>query len=204
MDPISVIALSLGAGWASGLNLYAAVLTLGILQDLGWVALPPGLQVLGSPVVLGAAAFMYGLEFFADKIPAVSTAWNALHTFIRIPAGALLAAASVAGVDPEWALAAALIGGSVAAGTHFAKAGSRFALAMLPLPFAGLAASLGEDVAAVAILWVALTHPVVLLVLLALFVALLIWLLPRLFRLAKRMFQTVARWIGGAKSSAAE
>ncbi|HEX9461143.1 MAG TPA: DUF4126 domain-containing protein [Alphaproteobacteria bacterium] len=204
MDPISVIALSLGAGWASGLNLYAAVLTLGVLQDLGWVALSPHLQVLGSPIVLSAAAFMYGLEFFADKIPVVSTAWNALHTFIRIPAGAVLAAASVAGVDPEWALAAALIGGSVAAGTHFAKAGSRFALAMLPLPFAAVAASLGEDLAAVAILWVALTHPVVLLVLLALFMALLIWLLPRLFRLAKRMFQTIARWIGGANSSAAE
>ena len=203
MDPISVIALSLGAGWASGLNLYAAVLTLGLLQDLGWVNLPPDLQVLGSPVVLTVVAVLYLVEFFADKVPGVSTAWNALHTFIRIPAGALLAAASVAGVDPDWALAAALIGGSVAAGTHAAKTGSRFALAMLPLPLAGMAISLGEDAAAVAIVWLALSHPIVLLVMLGLFVALLIWFLPRLFRLLRRMVQTVARWFSGAKEPAA-
>jgi Domain of unknown function (DUF4126) len=182
MDPISLIALSLGAGWASGLNLYAAVLTLGGLYDLGWIGLPPDLQVLGSPVVLATAAMLYVLEFGADKIPLVNTGWDALHTFIRIPAGALLAASSVADLGPEWTVAAALAGGSLAAGTHFAKAGSRALLATLPIPFLGFGASLGEDLAAVLIIWLAFAHPIALLVLLALFVALLIWLLPKLVR----------------------
>jgi len=200
MDPIAIIALSLGASWASGLNLYAAVLTLGILQDAGWVALPSHLQVLGSPVVLTVAAVLYLVEFFADKVPGVSTAWNAAHTFIRIPAAALLAAASVADIDPGWAFAAALIGGSVAAGTHFAKAGSRLAVGLIP--FTGLAASLAEDFSAVAIVWVALAHPVALLVLLALFVGLLIWLLPKLFAAVRRLAQTVAGWFGGRSNAA--
>ena len=194
MDPLSVLALSLGAGWASGLNLYAAVLTLGLLQDLGAVALPPDLQVLGSPVVVITAGALYALEFFADKIPGVSTAWDTLHTFIRIPAGALLAAASVAQLGHDWAFAAALLGGALAAGTHFAKTGSRAALAVLPL--AAWAAALGEDAAVVVILWLALAHPVVLLGLLALFVALLIWLLPKLFRAMRGLFRAIGRRIG--------
>ncbi len=202
MDPLSVLALSLGAGWASGLNLYAAVLTLGLLQDLGAVSLPPELQVLGSPVVLVVAGVLYFLEFFADKVPGVSTAWDALHTFIRVPAGALLAAASVAHIGPDWALAAALVGGSLAAGTHVAKAGSRAALALLPLPFAAWLASMGEDVAVVVVLWLALSHPLVFFGLLALFVAGLIWVLPKLLRALRGLLRTVGRWVGVAPSRA--
>lgn len=198
MDPLSLLALSLGAGWASGLNLYAAVLTLGVLQDLGIVALPPDLQVLGSPVVVVAAGGLYVLEFFADKVPAVSTAWDALHTFIRVPAGALLAAASMAHLGPDWALAAALLGGALAAGTHIAKFGGRAGLAVLPLPFAAWVASLGEDAAVVVGLWLALSHPVIFLGLLALFVALLAWLLPRLFRGARALLRFVGRRLGFA------
>jgi Domain of unknown function (DUF4126) len=194
MDPLSVLALSLGAGWASGLNLYAAVLTLGLLQDFGAVILPPDLQILGSPVVVITAAALYAVEFFADKIPGVSTAWDTLHTFIRIPVGALLAAASVAHLGPDWALAAALLGGALAAGTHFAKTGSRAALAALPL--AAWVASLGEDAAVVVILWLALVHPIVLLGLLALFTALLAWLLPKLFRAVRGVFRAIGRRIG--------
>ena len=194
MDPLSVLALSLGAGWASGLNLYAAVLTLGLLQDFGAVTLPPDLQILGSPVVVITAGALYAVEFFADKIPGVSTAWDTLHTFIRIPVGALLAAASVAHLGPDWALAAALLGGALAAGTHFAKTGSRAALAVLPL--AAWVASLGEDAAVVVILWLALVHPIVLLGLLALFTALLVWLLPKLFRAVRGVFRAIGRRIG--------
>ncbi len=200
MDPISIIALSLGTSWASGLNLYAAVLTLGILQDAGWIALPPHLQFLGSPVVLLAAGIMYLVEFVADKVPAVSVAWNTAHTFIRIPAAALLAAASVADVSRDWAFAAALIGGSLAAGTHVAKTGSRLAVGIIP--FTGLAASLAEDFSAVAIIWLAVTHPVVLLILLALFVALLVWLLPKLIRVIRRLGQTIAAWFRDRPKSA--
>ena len=200
MNPLSAFALSLGAGWASGLNLYAAILTLGLLQDLGAVALPPDLQVLGSPVVLLAAGSLYAVEFFADKIPGVSTAWDTLHTFIRIPLGAVLAAASVAHLGPDWALAAALLGGALAAGTHIAKAGSRAGLAILPLPFAAWGASLGEDAAVVVGLWLALSHPVLFLGLLALFVGVLLWALPRLFRAACRGLRAIARWLGAAPS----
>lgn len=200
MDPLSALALSLGASWASGLNLYAAVLTLGVLQDLGVVALPPDLQVLGSPVVLLAAGALYALEFFADKIPGVSTGWDALHTFIRIPAGALLAAASVAPIGHDWALAAALLGGALAAGTHFAKAGSRASLALLPVPFAAWMASLGEDAAVVVLLWLAISHPIVFFGLLALFVAFLAWVLPKLFRALRGLLRTIGRWLGIARS----
>ncbi|MBV8534064.1 MAG: DUF4126 domain-containing protein, partial [Alphaproteobacteria bacterium] len=157
---------------------------------------PPDLQVLGSPVVVITAGILYALEFFADKIPGVSTAWDTLHTFIRIPAGALLAAASVAQVGHDWAFAAALLGGALAAGTHFAKTGSRAALALLPLT--GWAASLGEDAAVVVILWLALAHPVVMLGLLALFIALMIWLLPKLFRAVRGVFRAVGRRRGAA------
>ena len=196
MDPLSLFALSLGAGWASGLNLYAAVLTLGLLQDMGVVALPPDLQVLGSPVVLVVAGGLYALEFFADKVPGVSTAWDAVHTFIRVPAGALLAAASMAHVGPDWALAAALLGGMLAAGTHAAKFGGRAGLAILPLPFAAWVASLGEDAAVAVGLWLAISHPVIFLGLLALFVAFLVWLLPRLFRGARAVLRSIGRGLG--------
>jgi Domain of unknown function (DUF4126) len=204
MDPLSVLALSLGAGWASGLNLYAAVLTLGLLQDLGTIDLPPDLQILGSPVVLIVAGALYAIEFFADKIPGVSTGWDAVHTFIRIPLGAVLAAASVAHIGRDWALAAALLGGALAAGTHAAKAGSRAGLAVLPLPFAAWVASLGEDAAVVVGLWLALIHPVLFLGLLALFVAFLLWLLPKLFRAARSMFRTLGRLFGAAPSRTTE
>lgn len=204
MDPLSVLALSLGAGWASGLNLYAAVLTLGLLQDLGTVDLPPDLQVLGSPVVLIVAGALYAVEFFADKIPGVSTGWDAVHTFIRIPIGAVLAAASVAHIGRDWALAAALLGGALAAGTHVAKAGSRAGLAVLPLPFAAWVASLGEDAAVAVGLWLALVHPLVFLGLLALFVALLLWVLPKLFRAVRTMFRAIGRRFGAAPSRTTE
>src|SRR3954469_14408176 len=115
MDPISLIALTLGTGWASGINLYAAVLTLGLLHDVGWITLPPDLQFVGSPVVLIAAGALYGVEFRADKVPGVRAVWDAVPPFIRIPAGALLAAASVADVSTDWAFAAALAGGFIAA-----------------------------------------------------------------------------------------
>lgn len=200
MDPISLIAVTLGTSWASGINLYAAVLTLGLLHDLGGIALPPDLQFLGSPVVLGVAGALYLIEFVADKIPGVSAAWDAVHTFIRIPAGALLAAASVADVGTDWAFAAALAGGFIAAGTHFTKAGSRLVLSASPEPVSGWLASLGEDVAVVAILWSALFHPLVFFGLLALFAAVVIWLLPKLIRGLRRGFQRVAAWLSPARA----
>jgi hypothetical protein len=189
MDPITTLALTLGIGWASGINLYAAILTLGIMQAAGAIVLPPNLEILAEPLVVFAAAFMYMVEFFADKIPGVDSGWDALHTFIRIPAGAVLAAAAVGPVDPGWMLAAGLVGGTLAAGSHATKAGTRLLINASPEPFSNWAASVAEDVSVIAGLWLALHHPIVFVLLLIGFVALVVWLAPKLFRVLKRLAQ---------------
>lgn len=176
------LALSMGAAWASGINLYAAILTLGLLGASGNIQLPPGLEILTDPLVLMAAGVMYFTEFFADKIPGVDTTWDGLHTFIRIPAGAMLAAGAVGDVNPAVSLAAALMGGGLAAATHATKAGSRVLINSSPEPFSNWVVSVGEDVAVIAGLWAALHHPLLYLLLLALFILLMIWLLPRVWR----------------------
>lgn len=120
------IALTLGVSWAAGINLYAAIAPLGLLGATGHMQLPPGLEVLANPLVIGAAAVMYSVEFFADKIPGIDSAWDVMQTFIRIPAGAALAAGSLGKVDPAVAVAAGILGGAVAGSMHFAKAGILF------------------------------------------------------------------------------
>ena len=195
MDPISIIALTMGIGWASGLNLYAAILTLGLMGASGAIVLPPDLQILATPVVIFAALFMYCVEFFADKIPGIDSGWDAIHTFIRIPAGAVLAAGAVGDVEPALALTAGLVGGALAAGSHITKASARLAINTSPEPFSNWAASVAEDVAVVAGLWVALQHPVVFLVLLAIFLAAIAWLLPKLFRFVRKIFAKIAGWL---------
>lgn len=140
----SVIGLTLGVAWASGINLYAAILVLGYMGASGTLTLPPDLQVLANPLVLLAAGAMYLLEFFADKMPGVDTTWDTLHTFIRIPAGAAMAAGAVGDVDPAVTLAAAIVGGGLAAGTHATKAGSRVLINTSPEPFSNWAVSIGE------------------------------------------------------------
>ena len=154
----------MGVAWASGINLYAAILTLGILGSSGHIVLPPGLEILTHPGVIGAAALMYFLEFFADKIPGLDSAWDAVHTFIRIPAGAVLAARAVGNVSPEAELIAGLLGGALAAGTHLTKASGRALLNVSPEPVTNWAASLTEDVAVVGVTYAAVQYPVVFLV----------------------------------------
>ena len=192
-ETLAAIAIALGAGWASGLNAYAAVLVLGGAQRLGLVALPQDLQILGSPWVLGVAALLFALNFLADKIPYVDSINDALQTFVRIPAGALLAYGAAGGLSPEVAIIAGLLGGTLAAGTHVAKAGSRALINTSPEPFTNVLASLGEDVTVFGGLALAIAHPITFLCLLAVFVLLLIWLLPRLFRLAMKPFRRMAR-----------
>ena len=192
-EALAAIAIALGAGWASGLNAYAAVLVLGGAQRLGPVALPQDLQVLGSPWVLGVAALLFALNFLADKIPYVDSINDALQTFVRIPAGALLAYGAAGGLSPEVAIIAGLLGGTLAAGTHVAKTGSRALINTSPEPFTNVLASLGEDVTVFGGLALAIAHPITFLCLLAVFVLLLIWLLPRLFRLAMKPFRRMAR-----------
>ena len=196
MDTIDAVALMLGAGWAAGLNLYAAILVLGWLGASGQVALPADLEVLSHPGVMTAAAGMYALEFFADKIPGVDSVWDLLHTFVRIPGGALLAAGAAQGLDagPAAEVVGLLVGGGLAAGSHAAKAGARAVINTSPEPVSNWTASVGEDVAVVAGLWTALNHPWVFVVLLVLFLLLLAWLLPRLWRILRR----AASALGGA------
>ncbi len=199
MDIVQPIAVALGASWASGINLYAAVLTLGVLGITGNMVLPPDLQILANPMVIGAAALMYGIEFFADKIPGVDTLWDTLHTFIRIPAGAILAAGAVGDVGMGAELAAALVGGTLAASTHAAKAGTRAVVNTSPEPFSNWTLSIGEDIAVFTGMWAAVKHPWIFIALLIVFIALMVWLLPKMWRGVRRVF----RWLFRSKDDSA-
>ncbi len=182
LDLAGLLALAAGLGWASGLRLYTTLFVVGLAGRLGWVALPPGLHLLEHPLVLGAAGVMLLVEFFADKIPLLDSVWDTLHTFIRIPAGAALAALVFGGQGVEWQTAMALLGGTLAAGTHLTKAGTRAMINASPEPFTNIAASFGEDVVVLTGLWLMFAHPWLMLALLLLVVVAAAWLLPRLWR----------------------
>ena len=187
---IGIIALTLGASWASGINLYATILALGVASTTGSIELPENLQVLGNPLVIGAAGFMYFVEFFADKVPGVDTGWDSIHTFIRIPAGALLASGMIAPTEAGLAaeVAVGLLGGGLAAATHATKAGSRVLINTSPEPVTNWTASILEDIAVFTGLWAALNHPYWFVASMILFILLLIWLLPKLWRGIKKVF----------------
>jgi hypothetical protein len=192
-----VLALTLGVAWASGINLYAAILALGLMGAGGHVTLPPGLEVLQNPVVIAAAGIMYAIEFFADKIPGVDSAWDVVHTFIRIPAGAVLAAEAATAVDPAMAIAAALLGGAVAGSMHVTKAATRLLINASPEPFSNSIASLTEDAAVFGGIWMMTQHPNWFLVLLAVMLAGIVWFLPRLWRAVRAMFARVSSFVRG-------
>ena len=190
------IALTMGVAWASGVNLYAAILMLGLLGATGHMVLPENLAMLGNPLVIFAAGFMYMVEFFADKVPGIDSGWDAIHTFIRIPAGAALAAAAVGDVSPAVVLAAGIVGGGVAAGAHATKAGSRILINASPEPFTNWVASVSEDVLVIGGLFAALYHPWLFIVLLIIFVFLVIWIFPKLWRGLKKLFSFIGRLLG--------
>jgi len=200
MDITQTIALTMGVAWASGINLYAAILMLGYLGSTGNIDLPPELQILTNPVVMLAAGVMYCIEFFADKVPGVDTGWDVIQTFIRIPAGAVLAAGAVGDIGGAAQLAAAIAGGSLAAGSHLTKAGSRVLINTSPEPFTNWFVSVGEDVAVIAGLWTALHHPLLFLLLLAVFIMLMIWLLPRIWRGVRKVLAFLGQLAGISSS----
>jgi Domain of unknown function (DUF4126) len=189
-DTWQLVALAAAVGWASGIRLYAVLFVVGGLGYLGVVELPGGLVALAHPWVLAASGFMFCVEFFADKIPAVDTLWDTVHTFIRIPAGAALAA-SVFGDSTAAALAAAIVGGSLAAGSHFSKAGARAAINTSPEPFSNWAASFGEDLAVGTVLWLAFAHPIAALMVIGVMVLFMIWLIPKLWRFIRALIGKV-------------
>lgn len=199
MDITQTIALTMGVAWASGINLYAAILMLGYLGTTGSLDLPPHLEVLSNPMVMLAAGLMYCVEFFTDKVPGVDTGWDGLSTFIRIPAGAVLAAGAVGEVGTAAQLAAGIAGGTLATGSHVTKAGTRVLINTSPEPFTNWFASVGEDVAVIAGLWTALYHPVLFIVLLVVFILLMVWLLPKLWRGIKKAFAFIGRLFGADK-----
>ena len=190
-DTWQLVALAAALGWASGIRLYAALFIVGGLGYLHWVELPGGLVALAHPWVLAASGFMFCVEFFADKVPGVDTLWDTVHTFIRIPAGAALAASVFGDSSMAASLAAAILGGSLAAGSHLTKAGGRAVINTSPEPFSNWAASFGEDLAVGTVLWLAFTHPIVALVVLAALVALMIWLIPKLWRFIRALLRKV-------------
>ena len=191
LDTASLLAIAAALGWASGLRLYAVVFLTGIAGFLGWVDLPSGLKLLQSPLMLGASGLMLVVEFFADKIPGIDTLWDLIHTVVRIPAGAALAAAVFGADQSSWAMAAALMGGTLAATSHVAKATTRAALNTSPEPFSNLAMSLLGDSVVPASLWLSWAHPTVFFAALAVAVVLmivLIWVLVKFLRgLARRV-----------------
>ena len=189
---IATLALTMGAAWASGINLYATVGVLGLLGASGNIALPESLAVLQDPLVIGAASLMYLVEFFADKTPGVDTGWDAIHSFIRIPAGVMLAAGAVGEVNPAIVIAGGLLGGTISATSHMVKAGSRVMINTSPEPVTNWTASILEDVAVIGGLFAALHYPVVFLILFFVFMALSIWFLPKLWKGVKAVFHKIS------------
>jgi len=188
MNPIQTLGLALGAGFSSGLNIYATVATLGLLQRFGIIRLPEKLHVLAHPWVLAIAVVMYLVEFLADKIPFIDTIWDTVHTFIRPPAAAFLAFAGAGAAPEEWRWAVALLAGGVALTSHGAKASTRAAANASPEPFSNWILSLGEDVLAVWLTWMATVHPVATTVVVVCLVATSIFLMYHFFRFVRRAF----------------
>lgn len=191
LDTTHLVALAAALGWASGLRLYAVLFITGAAGFLGWVSLPAGLQLLQHPWMLGASGLMFAVEFFADKIPGVDTLWDALHTVVRIPAGAALAAAVFGGDQVTFAAIAAVLGGALAATAHTAKATTRAAANTSPEPFSNVALSLAGDAAVPAMLWLAFEHPFAFFGALALAVIVGVVLIVVFFRFLRAVFARV-------------
>jgi len=198
MDTAQLVALAAALGWASGLRLYAVLLITGLAGLAGWVELPAGLRVLQHPLVLGASGFMFLAEFFADKIPGIDSLWDLLQTAVRIPAGAALAAAVFGADQGTVAVAAAVLGGALAATSHTGKATARAAINTSPEPFSNVAMSLAEDGLVAGGLWLSYTHPLAFLVALALVLVATIALTWWLWRFLKLALQRVRRLLGDA------
>ena len=201
LDAPGLFAIAAALGWASGLRLYSVVFLTGLAGFLGWVDLPTGLKVLQSPVMMGASGLMLFVEFFADKIPGLDTLWDAVHTVVRIPAGAALAAAVFGADQSSWAMAAALMGGTLAATSHVAKATTRAALNTSPEPFSNIAMSLVGDSVVPASLWLSWTHPTVFFAALAVALVVMVALIWVFARFLRGLVRRVSGWFGAGQPS---
>jgi uncharacterized membrane protein len=189
MQVPELVALALASGLASGLNVYASVAILGLIQRAGWVALPAPMDAMGHPWVITAALILYLIEFVADKIPYVDSVWDAVHTFIRIPIGALLAGGMSSQFPGHWQMIMAMAGGFLAFQSHGTKASLRVAANTSPEPFSNWALSITEDVLVAVLLWLAAKHPYVTLYLVLVLTVASFFLLRMIFRTFARLWR---------------
>lgn len=201
LDTAGLLAIAAALGWASGLRLYAVVFITGMAGFVGWVDLPAGLRLLESPVMLAASGVMLFVEFFADKIPGIDSLWDAIHTLVRIPAGAALAAAVFGADQPSWALAAALMGGALAATSHIAKATTRAAVNTSPEPFSNVGLSLLGDGVVPASLWLSWQHPLVFFAVLAVALVAMVTVTVVFAKFLRRLVRRVWGWFGAGQPS---
>ena len=197
MEWFSTLSLALGTAWTSGINLYATVSVLGLLQKFGATKLPGGLDVLDNWWIIGVAGGLYLVEFFADKIPYVDSVWDVVHTFIRVPAGAVVAYAATNDLDPSVSVVATLVGGGLAFSSHGVKSALRVGANMSPEPVSNWALSLVEDVVAFAGTFLAVFAPFIIASVLAVFIIFFIWFFPKVFRAVGRLFRAVAAFFRG-------
>ena len=198
MEWFSTITLALGSAWTSGINLYATVTVLGLLQKVGATKLPGGLDVLDNWWIIGIAAGLYAIEFFADKIPYVDSVWDVIHTFIRVPAGAAVAYAATNNMDASVYTIATLLGGGLALSSHGTKAALRAGANLSPEPVSNWVLSIIEDIIAFVGSLLAVFAPVVLAFVLALFIVFFLWFFPKVIRAIRRLFSGIAALFRGA------
>jgi hypothetical protein len=197
MEWFATLSLALGSAWTSGINLYATISVLGLLQRFGGVKLPGGLDVLDNWWIIGVAGGLYIVEFFADKIPYVDSVWDVVHTFIRIPAGAVVAYAAVSEMDPSIYIPAALIGGGLAFTSHGTKAAARIGANLSPEPVSNWVLSIVEDVIAIGGTFLAVFAPVLIAIVLVVFLIFFVWFFPKVLRAVKRLFNATAAFFRG-------
>ncbi|HZS03772.1 MAG TPA: DUF4126 domain-containing protein [Blastocatellia bacterium] len=203
MDWLTTLGMAMGSAWLSGINLYATVLTLGLLERFGHVRLPGNMSALGEWWVIGVAGALYVIEFVADKIPAVDSVWDAIHTFIRVPAGAILAASAFANFDPVVSTVALLVGGGVALSSHGTKAATRLAANTSPEPFTNIGLSLAEDVVTFGSAILMVFHPVVILAVVIVFLLVAVWIVPKIIRALRRMVKRLRGFFGSESAAPA-
>lgn len=201
MEWFSTLSLALGTAWTSGINLYATVTVLGLLQKFGATKLPGGLDVLDNWWIIGVAGFLYLVEFFADKIPYLDSAWDAVHTFIRVPAGAIVAYAATNTLDPQIYIPAALIGGGLAFSSHSTKAAARVGANLSPEPVSNWVLSLVEDVIAVVGSFLAVFAPLVIAIVLIVFLIFFFWFFPKVLRALRRIFRSAGAFFRGERTT---
>lgn len=189
METIQTLSVLLGSSFLSGFNAYATVGFLGLFGRIGWLQLPGSLEVLEHPAVIAIALFLYLVEFIADKVPAFDTVWDSIQTFIRIPAGAILAYAAVGDVSPELKLAAVLVGGGLAFSAHATKSSIRALANLSPEPFSNWFLSLGQDFVLLLCIWFMFHFPFLMLAIVGAFLIFFIWFIPKIFRTFGKIFQ---------------